>query len=56
MRVKIVKAVWVMRDKRNADLDYLLPATRAKELYDNGVIGWSEDEQKYLADSPTIIR
>jgi hypothetical protein len=54
-RVKIIKAVWVMRDVRNSDLDYLLPADRAQELYDQHIIGWSEEEKKYLADSPTII-
>lgn len=45
-----------MRDKRNPDLDYLLPVTRAKALYDQGIIGWCQEEEKYIADSPTIIR
>ncbi len=53
-RIKIVKAVWVMRDVRDPKLDYLLPAVRAQELYEQGRLGWCYEEEKYLSSSGEI--
>lgn len=48
--------VWVMRDVRNANLDYQLTAARAKELYDADKLDWCDINQQYITHSGAIVR
>jgi hypothetical protein len=41
--------VWVIRDCRNASLDYRLPLSRAKQLHGEGKLAWDATNRSYSA-------
>lgn len=54
MQVKMVK---VIRDSSNFKLDYEIPATRARELYNQGKLGFDTVNKQYctIGSNPMLI-